>query len=77
MYLCGTNPYMAKLTKEQEVQAKTMLPLSEFNELAAVASAAERSIAGEIRLAIRNHLKKNGSDATSPEANARAATKGV
>ncbi len=64
-------------TKESEVQAKTTLPLSEFNELAAIAKNAERSIAGEIRLAIRNHLKGNGSNATSPEANARATTKGA
>jgi hypothetical protein len=67
---------MAKL-KEAEVQAKTMLPLSEFNELAAAAKEADRSIAAEIRVALRKHLQGNGPSAPLTEADARAATKGV
>ena len=51
-----------------------MLPLSEFNELAATAKRAERSIAGEIRVAIRNHLNSNGPAASPPQGGSRAAT---
>jgi hypothetical protein len=46
-------------TGEREVQAKTMLPLSEFNVLVQAARTADRSIAAEIRVAIRKHLDQS------------------
>lgn len=36
-----------------------MLPLSEFNALAQAARAADRSIAAEIRVALRKHLDQS------------------
>lgn len=53
------------------------IPASMRDSLEALAKRNDRSQAAETRIALRQHLQTNGSDATSPEANARAATKGA
>ena len=52
-------------------------PAEMRDRLKTLARSNERTFAAEVRVACSHHLDSNGSSATSPEANARAITKGA